>query len=181
MAKQASKGDLWPHKFGLPFVGAIIEREVDGTRQVLIQTRHNPLRDPRYTGTIEFPGGILDARFESVFDALGREIAEETGLRLKRIIAGDKGETTTTGRDDRTLGFQPFYCTQQLAGDYPWVGFIFVCEVHDDEPRAQNGETKNPRWVNLDDMRKIVADTPEQVFGLQLPAWKYYFDERGRS
>lgn len=170
---------LWPYTFGLPFVGAIIEREYEGAREVLVQTRHNPVRDPRYDDTIEFPGGILDATFESVFDALEREIFEETGLRLKRIIAGERGEMTTTGRDDSTLGFQPFFCTQQLAGDYPWVGFIFVCEVHDGEPRAQNGETEHPRWITADSMREIVKDTPEQVFGLQLPAWKHYFEVRG--
>ncbi len=171
----------WPFKFALPFVGAIIERHVDGQKQLLVQTRHNPVRDPRYTGTIEFPGGIMDRRFESVFDVLSREILEETGLTLKRIVRGKQDEITTTGRDDKTMGFTSYYCLQQLEGDYPWVGFVFVCEVEDGEPAAQHGETKNPRWMNYDDLRKMVETAPHDIFGLQLPAWRHYFADSGNE
>lgn len=168
---------MWPYSFACPFVGAIIEREVDGHKQLLIQTRDN-VRDPRYKGVIEFPGGVLDANFEPVLTALKREVEEETGLVVSEIIAGSEGPTTTTGRDDLTMGFQPFYCLQQLRGDYPWVGFVFVCHVEVGEPQAQADETKQPRWIDHDDLRAIVEQQPEQIFGLQLPAWQHYFSQR---
>lgn len=170
------KNEPWPYIFALPCVGAIVQRERDGVKQFLVQTRWNLKRDKRYSGTIEFPAGILDKRFESIFDALAREIIEETGLKLKKSIQGTPGEVTTTGRDDSTQGFQPFYCAQQLAGDYPWVGSFFVCEVEDGEPTAQAGENKNPRWVNEAEIRDMVENHPEQIFGLQLPVWRHYFN-----
>lgn len=172
------KGEKWPFIFALPFVGAIIDREVDGEKQLLVQTRHNPKRDMRYAGTIEFPAGILDNRFESVFDALEREIMEETGLKLKRIKAGHQDESFSTNRGGRAFGFSPFYCVQQAEGDYPWIGFVFICEAEDGEPVARAGETKNPRWVSYDEMKRLVEEQPDEIFGLQLPAWKYYFSKR---
>lgn len=43
----------------IPYVGAIIGRVNKGTREVLIQTRWKPQKDPVYTGTFEFPAGTL--------------------------------------------------------------------------------------------------------------------------
>lgn len=173
--------EMWPFKFALPFVGAIIERRVGDKKQLLLQTRWNPKRDPRYSGTLEFPGGILDRKFESVFDTLEREIKEETGLVLKEIVQGSRDPDTSTGKDDATSGFQPFYCTQQLQGDYPWIGCIFVCRVEDGELSAQAGETKQPRWRDYQEVKELVATDPNTFFGLQLPAWNYYFANRSEA
>ena len=175
----ASSGEMWPSKFALPFVGGIIERNGEHGREVLVQTRHNPKRDPRYTGTIEFPGGILDRKFESVFDALSREIFEETGLTLKQIVKGSQhGAITSTNKNDKQQGFSPFYCLQQLEGDYPWVGFVFVCEVDEGELRAQDGETKNPCWFEYNTLKQMFIEDQNQFFGLQVPAWKKYFSKQ---
>ena len=69
--------------------------------------------------------------------------------------------------------------------DMNWVFFtrilsikslFFICEVEDGEPVAQEGETKNPRWINESEMRDLVENHPEQIFGLQLPVWRHYFN-----
>ena len=39
----------------LPIVSAIIEREHNGEKEILVQTRWKPERDPLYSGTLEIP------------------------------------------------------------------------------------------------------------------------------
>src|SRR3954463_1340770 len=72
---------LW---FAVPTVSAIIERQHQGRTQVLIQVRWKPDKDPVYSGAFEIPaGGIYQS--ENVYDALKREVFEETGLRVTAI------------------------------------------------------------------------------------------------
>src|SRR5215467_8029861 len=68
----------------LPIVSAIIEREHHGEKEILVQTRWKPDRDPLYSGTLEIPAGGMHA-YENVYDAVKREVLEETGLRITRL------------------------------------------------------------------------------------------------
>lgn len=65
-------------------VSAIIERERGGEREVLVQTRWKPEQDPQYSGTLEIPAGGIHV-YENVYDAITREVLEETGLQIKRF------------------------------------------------------------------------------------------------
>lgn len=161
----------------VPYCGAIVEREVNGKKQVLLQTRWKPERDPVYSGTLEFPAGVLDHPYESVYDEVAREVQEETGLTLKRIRGDDRTKEYTTGRDDASIGFRPYCCTQQLKNGLPWIGFVFVCEVEDGEPVAQVEEVRDVRWADINEVRDIFEKTPEKFFSLELPAWQYYLAE----
>jgi SAM-dependent methyltransferase len=143
-----------PYTMAIPFCGAIIEREHNGEREVLLQTRWKPSRDPVYSGTLEFPAGVLDHPYENIFDTMAREIREEAGLELVSVRGQDRTKELTTGRDDAAFGFRPFCCTQQLKNGKPWVGFIFVCTVEPGEPKVQVSETKDvkilcPRTASL--------------------------------
>ena len=62
-------------------VSAIIERERNGTKEVLIQTRWKPENDPVYSGTLEIPAGGLN-KYENVYEAVKREVFEETELKV---------------------------------------------------------------------------------------------------
>jgi 8-oxo-dGTP pyrophosphatase MutT (NUDIX family) len=62
-------------------VSAIIEREHHGEKEILVQTRWKPERDPQYSGTLEIPAGGIHP-YENVYDAVKREVLEETGLRV---------------------------------------------------------------------------------------------------
>src|SRR4029453_609633 len=64
-----------------PIVSAIIEREHNGEKEILVQTRWKPERDPLYSGTLEIPAGGMHV-YENVYDAVKREVLEETGLRV---------------------------------------------------------------------------------------------------
>jgi 8-oxo-dGTP pyrophosphatase MutT (NUDIX family) len=159
----------------LPFVGAIIERNNNGTTQILIQTRWKPDRDPVYSGTFEFPAGELDKPFENVYEALRREIKEETGLTLKSIKLDSQTKVYTPQNDDASFAFKPFCCVQQLRKGKPWIGFIFLCEVEEGQAIAQDSEVKDIRWVNKEELKKIFDKSPEKMFTLEIAAWEYYF------
>jgi SAM-dependent methyltransferase/8-oxo-dGTP pyrophosphatase MutT (NUDIX family) len=165
----------------LPYCGAIIERDNQGEIELLMQTRWKPHADPVYSGTLEFAAGVLDKPFEDVHDALAREIQEETGLTLKKIKHDVRTALLSTGRQDAIIGFRPFCCTQQLRNGRPWIGFIFVCEVEPGEPVAQLSETKDVGWMSKAAVQAIYEAAPAKLFGLELPAWQYYFEENNRG
>ena len=165
------------NEYCVPFVGGIIERIHHGKRQLLVQTRFHPRRESIYNGTLEFTAGVLDKPYENVFDAIAREITEETGLTLKRIIGEDNTEVYSPRQIDGAFGFRPFCCVQQLRHERPWVGFIFRCEVEAGELTDQEGETKDVRWMDFEEVHKLFLTAPGQFFTLELPAWQYYFEE----
>ena len=164
--------------FAIPFVAGIIEREHDGQLQMLIQTRVQEHAFATYTGTIEFVAGVLDVRYEHVYEALAREIHEETGLTLISVI--DDLQTvvwTSAGGADAAFGFRPFCCTQQLRGGYPWIGFIFRCRVTGDSPLGEVGETKDVRWQDARAVKQLFRASPGRFFPLEVPALDIYFRE----
>jgi len=165
------------YKMAIPYVGAIIERANNGSKEVLLSTRWKPHADPIYSGTYEFPAGVLDKPFENIFDTIAREIKEEVGLKLKTIKGIDKTKAYKPNGTDEIIAFRPFCCTQQLKGGKPWIGFVFVAEVEDAKPKSQLSETRDTKWVSIDEVKSLFKNTPEKFFGLELPAWQYYLNE----
>lgn len=161
-------------KINIPVVSAIIERVHNGVTQVLIQTRWKPESDPIYSGTLEIPAGWID-EYENVYDALKREVLEETGLVITKIKPDRQTSLHNTAKDDTSFAFLPFCCQQQLKGGKPWVGFVFLCEVRDTEPAAQETEVKDIQWMDKDELRRIFNENPDSIFTLQLGVLDYYF------
>lgn len=167
-----------PFKFAIPYVGAIVERMHNGNKELLLQTRWKPHTDPLYSGTLEFPAGVLDKPYESVYETVAREIKEETGLTLTAIKDDSKTEPYSPKGSDKVIGFRPFCCTQQLKDGKPWIGFVFICEVEDGKPIAQLSEAKDAKWLPVNTVKQLFETSPEQFFGLEIPAWEYYFAEK---
>jgi 8-oxo-dGTP diphosphatase len=160
------------HDVNLTIVSAIIEREHDGEKEILVQTRWKPERDPHYSGTLEIPAGGIHP-YENVYDAVKREVWEETGLRVTRF-SPDIQTKIYAPKDDDCFAFVPFCCQQQLKGGLPRVGFVFLCHVEDAEPVPQQDEVRDIRWMNVSALRKILEETPERIFTLQLGVLEYY-------
>lgn len=158
----------------IPFVAGIIERRHGGKPQLLMQTRIHTYQSI-YNGTLEFAAGKLDIQYENIYDALAREIKEETGLTLTRIIDDVQTKVHKPQKHDAAFGFRPFFCTQQLRDGFPWIGFVFRCEVADGQPVDREGESKDVHWMDAADVKKIFEQTPEKLFTLEVPAWEYYF------
>lgn len=162
------------YKTVIPCVRALIEREHDGITEVLVQTRWKPgnspiYSDPVYSGTLELPGGKLETHYADIINELAREIKEETGLTLQSVKDNDI-QTYTSDKNDKVIGFNPFYCTQQLKNGLPWISYVFVCSVKPGKLIDQDGETKNVRWVTRDDLQHTVENKPNDIFTFDLPA-----------
>ena len=159
----------------VPIVSAIIERDHDGEKEILVQTRWKPDRDPHYSGTLEIPAGGIH-RYENVYDAVKREVLEETGLRVISFYP-DIRTKTYAPHDDDCFAFVPFCCQQQLKGGLPRVGFVFLCQVEDAEPVPQHEEVRDIRWMKTSELRKLIAERPERIFTLQLGVLDYYLND----
>ncbi len=166
-----------PFKSAISYVGAIVERNKNGVKEVLLQTRWMPHYDKLYSGCLEFPAGKLDVPYENIYDALAREIKEETGLILKCVKSDNKTKIYNAKKTDQSFGFRPFCCTQQLKDGKPWIGFVFICKVEDGEPVSQLSEAKDVQWLLVSEVKEIFLKNPKKLFGLELPAWEYYFEE----
>jgi 8-oxo-dGTP pyrophosphatase MutT (NUDIX family) len=160
-------------RFPVPIVSAIIERERDGEIEILVQTRWKPGKDPQYSGTLEIPAGAIELH-ESVYDALRREVYEETGLRVISFRPDVQTRTHMQSRDD-AFGFLPFCCQQQTRGKAR-VGFVFVCTVEEREPRPGIGEVRETRWMTKRELRRLLKERPEEIFIFQLGALDYYLN-----
>jgi 8-oxo-dGTP diphosphatase len=158
-------------KYPVPVVSAIIEREQDGELEILVQTRWKPDQDPEYSGTLEIPAGTLE-KYESVYDALAREVFEETGLRVTGFRP-DIRTKTYVQKDDEVFAFLPFCCQQQTQGKQR-VGFVFVCTVEEKQPVANVNEAKDARWMKQSELKRLLEQAPEEIFAFQLGALDYY-------
>ncbi len=157
-------------------VSAIVEREHQGEIEILLQTRWKPHSDPEYSGTLEIPAGGAHA-YENVYDAVRREVFEETGLRVTSFHP-DVRTNIYRPRDDDCFAFVPFCCQQQLRGGIPRVGVVFVCHVHDEEPTPREGETRDIKWTKLSELCALVEEHPERVFTFQLPVLQFYLQHQ---
>jgi 8-oxo-dGTP pyrophosphatase MutT (NUDIX family) len=163
----------------VPIVSAIIEREHHGEREILVQTRWKPERNPQYSGTLEIPAGGIHP-YENVYDAVKREVLEETGLRVTGFYL-DIRTKIYAPKDDDCFAFVPFCCQQQLKGGVPRVGFVFVWHVEDAEPVPQHDEVRDIRWMKVSELRQIIEETPERIFTLQLGVLEYYLQQPAAS
>ena len=160
-------------------ISAILERQHNGETQVLMQTRWKPDRDPVYSGTLEIPAGGIHA-YENVYEAVRREVLEETGLHVTRFTP-DIRTHTYAPKDDDCFAFVPFCCQQQLKGGIPRIGLVFVCQVEDGTPIPRPDEVGEIQWKTKAQIRQLVEETPEKVFTLQLPVLEYYLNHESKS
>ena len=128
-------------------------------------------------GLLEIPAGGIDG-YENIFDALYREVKEETGLTIVKVIDNYKGDILENRPHDKSHVFQPFICQQVLEtnGGLPRIGFVFRCEVKGDI-KMQKEEAKNPIWLTIPELKNVLYTRPETVFSLQYTTLKYYVEK----
>lgn len=161
-----------------PIVSAILQKKSRNGISIFLQTRWKPNIDSPYSGLIEIPAGWIE-EYENIFDALKREVKEECGLTVTKVIGDYKGPILKPCKGDSAFAFRPFICQQVLStrGGLPWIGFVFLCEVKG-KIKMQESEAQNPRWVSIKELEDIINIFPDKIFPLQLPALKYYLDYR---
>ena len=81
--------------------------------EIFLQTRWKPDVSPTYSGLLEIPAGGIDA-YENVYDALRREVREECGLEITKIIGDYQGAVIKPRPHDKAFVFKPFVCQRCL-------------------------------------------------------------------
>lgn len=163
--------NLNEEKLYIPFVGAIIERKgPSGEKEILIQIRQKE-SDPIYNGSIEIPGGKLKA-YEDVYQAIKREVKEESGLDIT-FIEKENSRVDIQNRGDVSSLIEPFCVTQMKNG--PFVGLIFLCKATG-EPSKITDEARDIRWITISELRKIIELTPEKIYTAFLGPLRRYLN-----
>ena len=154
---------LGDEALAIPFVGAIIENE---SQEILVQTR-NKKSDPKFSGTMEIPGGKIRAG-ESIYETLRREVLEESGVEITSVIDENDFKHNFSNGMSSDL-FSPFCVTQSPEG--PFIGLVFRCKATG-EPAKETNETKNCQWIKLTELKNIINQTPEKIYTPFLGALK---------
>ena len=115
----------------------------------------------------------LDLVWLNRYDALKREVFEETGLRVLRIKP-DRQTAVVSRGDDGAFAFVPFCAQQQTSGGLSRIGLVFVCEVEDTVPVANPDETKDIVWMSRPALKQLIDRNPEKIFTFQLAALRFY-------
>lgn len=113
-------------KFTVPCVAAIIEKIVNNEKYILIQTRQK--EDVAETnGMLELLAGKI-REYENIFEALRREVKEETGLSITKIL-GEDNQISNFIKGNEVISYTPYCITQNLSGAYSIILNTFLCEA----------------------------------------------------
>lgn len=154
--------------FVKPAVGGIIERNVNGDDCILMQERY---KEGDKSSFLEIPAGKI-REYEDIFQALRREVREETGLKIKEIKG--EGDVVISKVNGYTVtSFMPFCVSQNLSGGYSLIVQVFICKA-DGEPFEKSDESKNIRWVPVEKLKKMIEEDESRFFPMHINALKKY-------
>ncbi len=157
-------------KFQIPCVAGIIEKECSGVKKILIQERVKS-DTPQENGLIEIPAGKI-REFESAFDALRREVFEETGLKVT-FINGEGDSEIVQHSDYQVMGSEPYFVSHNLAGYYPILVITFLCRV-EGSPLVKSDESENIKWISIQELSELLSNQPEKFYPMHISALKKY-------
>ena len=157
-------------KFAVPCVAAIIEKIVNNEKYILIQTRQK--EDGAETnGMLELPAGKI-REYENIFEALRREVKEETGLSITKIL-GEDNQISNFIKGNEVISYTPYCITQNLSGAYSIILNTFSCEAKG-ELLTETNESQNIHWIKIKELKKILKNNPEKIFLFHINALQKY-------
>ena len=139
----------------VPNVNAVVYDSPD-RRQVLLQRRDKEGEVVR--GRLELPGGRWRAG-EAPDAAVVREVLEETGVRITAVAAGV--ERTEHADHIATATVRPLGVVSGLGGAFPSLHVLFEC-YGEGTPRPLPGETSDPKWWPVEEVRALLDAEPDQ-------------------
>ena len=155
-------------KFAIPCVAAIIEKIVNNEKYILIQTRQK--EDGAETnGMLEIPAGKI-REYENIFRALRREVKEETGLTITKILGEDRQIPNLIGGNE-VISYTPYCVTQNLSGAYSIILNTFLCEA-EGELLTETNESQNIHWMKIEELKKFLKIILKKYFYYILMLYK---------
>ena len=157
-------------KFTVPCVAAIIEKIVNNEKYILIQTRQK--EDVAETnGMLELLVGKI-REYENIFEALRREVKEETRLSITKIL-GEDNQISNFIKGNEVISYTPYCITQNLSGAYSIILNTFLCEAKG-ELLTETNESQNIHWIKIKELKKIFKNYPKKIFLLHINALQKY-------
>jgi 8-oxo-dGTP pyrophosphatase MutT (NUDIX family) len=153
---------------------AIIERSGNEATEIIIQRRTKS--DSAFQ--FELPGGRIEL-FESLVQALVREVKEETGLTIYEI-EGMESRIDTTGINPEfeVECIRPFAAYQTTKGPIDSVGYYFRCKASGDLLEAGD-ETVDIQWIDIKELNKLFIENPLDFSDVDRAGIKYYLNHQG--
>jgi ubiquinone/menaquinone biosynthesis C-methylase UbiE/8-oxo-dGTP pyrophosphatase MutT (NUDIX family) len=103
-------------------ISMIVERRINNELHILLQKRRKRYQEPQFFDYWELPQGKLQVD-ESVREAMRRELAEETGMKLVRRASSHPLKKIDA--KNRVEEIQPLVCVRS-AGETDFLGLAFV-------------------------------------------------------
>lgn len=153
---------------------AFVERKNNEGIEIVIQRRTKS--DAAYK--FELPGGRVE-RFESLLQALIREVKEETGLDVYEI-EGAETRIDTIGINPafEVECLQPYAAYQTIKGPIDSVGFYFRCKATGDLLEAGD-ETADIQWITIKELNDLFTRNPLDFSDVDRAGIKYYLKDHG--
>jgi len=153
-------------------VRAIIERDSPKGGEIVIQMRNKPHEGGKW---IELPGGRVE-EYESLLEAVKREVREETGLELIEI-EGENTKVNAVSPDTDVECLASLAVYQTIRGPVDSMGVYFRCKA-EGEILAQGDDTKGVQWVSVEKLREWVATEPARFSWIDRAGLLFYFNSR---
>jgi len=152
---------------------AIIERCNGSITEVVVQTRNKP----GDSGKLELPGGQVN-EYESLIDALKREVLEETGLEVTLV----EGESDMINTNKIAGGFsmeciRPYAVYQTLNGPVDSMGVYFRCQATG-TLNDVGDYSLNAKWIDINELNSLVHNNQQLFSDIDLAGILFYLKER---
>lgn len=153
---------------------AIIERINIEAIEVVIQRRTKADSSFQF----ELPGGRIEP-FESLIQALVREVKEETGLDVYEIEGNEtRIDTSGINPEFEVECLRPFAAYQTIKGPIDSVGYYFRCKASGDLLEAGD-ETIDIQWIDIKEMNKLFMENPLDFSDVDRAGIMYYLNYQG--
>lgn len=151
---------------------AIIERYNKNATEIVVQIRNKP----GDSGRLELPGGQVN-EFESLIDAVKREVYEETGLEVTFV----DGEANMIKTSKKAEAFsmeciRPFAVYQTISGPVDSMGVYFRCEAKG-VLKDVGDCSLNARWISINELNSLVHENEQLFSDIDLAGILFYLQE----
>ena len=152
-------------------VRAIVIRKIDNEIQILIQKRVKQGEPECY----ELPGGRIED-YESITDAIKREVFEETGLEVIEIENQDTQIITYNDKSSFSIQcIKPFTSYQTIQGPVDSFGVYFICRASGNL-LSQGDDSLDAHWASVNEINTLINNS--DFSEIDKPAVMLYIRER---
>lgn len=160
-------------EFSILGVGAIVVKESNGVKYVLVQNRVR-VDDCTQNHLIEVPCGKV-RKNQNIFEVLKYRVKEETGLIVTDIIGQE--DLYDSHPNYYIQSGEPFYMCQNVEEGFPVCIIFYICEAKDGNIKSISDAATDIRWIAIDMLEQMLKTKKELFFPFVYEALNKYICE----